>query len=121
MALVSNATFGVVLFSCDLGMAKPDSAIYLTATDQLGADPADCLYAGTGAGDELAGEPQPGLTTLRIIELNNTNPNWQGTHSPRSATCRPCSARICKPLGVRVPSGTLHDQGRGQRKRGSRP
>ena len=72
MAQISNATFDVVLFSCDLGMAKPDPAIYLTATDQLGTNPADASTPTTNWPEQ----PRPGLTTLRITELINTNPNW---------------------------------------------
>ncbi|GGK72514.1 HAD family hydrolase [Mangrovihabitans endophyticus] len=93
LALISNATsdtaeawpqsplaerFDVVVFSCDVGVAKPDSAIYLTATDRLGADPANCIYVGDGADEELAGATAAGLTTLRITELNDTDPDWQG-------------------------------------------
>jgi putative hydrolase of the HAD superfamily len=52
--------------------------LYLTATDRLSADPADCVYVGDGADGELAGAAAVGLTTLRITELNNTDPNWQG-------------------------------------------
>jgi putative hydrolase of the HAD superfamily len=93
LALISNATsdtaeawqyspladrFDVVVFSCDVGVAKPDPAIYLTATDRLGTDPADCVYVGDGADGELAGAAAVGLTTLRITELNDTDPAWPG-------------------------------------------
>jgi len=93
LALISNATsdtaeawpsgplaerFDVVLFSCDLGVAKPNAAIYRTAADRLGADPAHCVYVSDGADDELAGAAAVGLTTLRITELNNTDPSWPG-------------------------------------------
>ena len=93
LALISNATsdtaeawptspladrLDIVVFSCDAGVAKPDPAIYLTATERLGADPADCVYVGDGADGELAGAAAVGLTTLRITELNNTDPNWPG-------------------------------------------
>ncbi|MEV4690508.1 HAD-IA family hydrolase [Micromonospora echinospora] len=93
LALISNATsdtaeawpqsplaerFDVVVFSCDVGVAKPDPSIYLAATDRLGADPADCVYVGDGADGELAGATAVGLTTLRITELNDTDPGWRG-------------------------------------------
>ncbi|MEV4709164.1 HAD-IA family hydrolase [Actinoplanes sp. NPDC049316] len=93
LALVSNATsdtaeawrhspladrFDVVVFSCDVGVAKPDPAVYRTATDRLGADPADCLFVGDGADGELAGAAAAGMATLRVTELNDTDPHWQG-------------------------------------------
>ncbi|MEV6599719.1 HAD-IA family hydrolase [Actinoplanes sp. NPDC051346] len=93
LALISNATsdtaeawphspladrFDVVVFSCDVGVAKPDPAIYLTATDRLDINPANCLYIGDGADGELAGATAVGLPTLRITELNDTDPDWPG-------------------------------------------
>ncbi|MEV4756359.1 HAD-IA family hydrolase [Micromonospora sp. NPDC049559] len=70
LALVSNATsdtaeawpdgplarrFDVAVFSCEVGLAKPDPAIYRAAADRLGADPAGCVFVGDGADGELAG------------------------------------------------------------------
>ncbi|UQU68186.1 HAD-IA family hydrolase [Couchioplanes caeruleus] len=93
LALISNATsdtaeawphsplaarFDVVVFSCEVGLAKPDPAVYRAATDRLGADPAHCLFVGDGADGELAGAAAAGLPTLRITELNDTDPLWPG-------------------------------------------
>jgi putative hydrolase of the HAD superfamily len=36
--------------------------VLLTATDRLGADPANCVYVGDGADGELAGGTAVGLT-----------------------------------------------------------
>lgn len=70
LALVSNATsetaeawphsalsrrFDVVVFSCELGVAKPDPAIYRAAADRLGVAPTGCVFVGDGADGELAG------------------------------------------------------------------
>lgn len=93
LALISNATsdtaeawphgplagrFDVVVFSCDVGLAKPDPAIYRTATDRLGVRRADCYYVGDGADGELGGAVDAGMTTLRITELSDTEPTWPG-------------------------------------------
>jgi len=93
LALISNATsdtaeawphsplaerFHVVVFSCDIGLAKPDPAIYRAAADRLGADPADCVFVGDGADGELPGAAAVGMTTLRTTELNDTDPSWTG-------------------------------------------
>jgi putative hydrolase of the HAD superfamily len=42
----------VAVFSCDVGLAKPDPAIYRVAADRLGADPTDCVFIGGGADDD---------------------------------------------------------------------
>jgi putative hydrolase of the HAD superfamily len=93
LALISNATsdtaeawphsplaarFDVVVFSCDVGLAKPDPAIYRAAADRLGADPTECVFVGDGADDELAGAAAVGMTTLRTTQFNDTDPSWHG-------------------------------------------
>jgi putative hydrolase of the HAD superfamily len=93
MALISNATsdtaeawphspfaerFDVAVFSCDVGLAKPDPAIYRAAADRLGADPAECVFVGDGADEELAGAAAVGMTTLRTTQFNDSDPNWDG-------------------------------------------
>jgi putative hydrolase of the HAD superfamily len=80
MALVSNATsdsaeawpqsrlacrFDVAVFSCEVGVAKPDPAIYRVAAERLGVDPAACVFVGDGADGELAGAAAVGMTVLR--------------------------------------------------------
>ncbi len=93
LALISNATsdtaeawphsplaerFDVVVFSSTVGLAKPDPAIYLAAADRLGAGPAECIFVGDGADDELAGAAAIGMTTLRTTQFNDTDANWDG-------------------------------------------
>jgi len=75
LALISNATsdtaeawpgsplaarFDAVVFSCDVGLAKPP-AIYRAAADRLGADPATCVFVGDGADGELPGAAAVGM------------------------------------------------------------
>ena len=94
IGLVSNATadaaeswpgsalaarFDVAVFSCDVGVAKPDPRIYLAATKALGAQPAECYYVGDGADSELAGAAALGMTVIRTIQHNDSDPSWQGT------------------------------------------
>ncbi|WP_130331125.1 HAD family hydrolase [Micromonospora kangleipakensis] len=93
LALVSNATsetaeawpgsalarrLDAVVFSCEVGVAKPDPASYLAAADRLGVAPADCVYVGDGADGELAGAAAVGMTVLRTTEHNDTDPAWDG-------------------------------------------
>jgi putative hydrolase of the HAD superfamily len=72
------AQFEVAVFSCDVGAAKPDPAIYLAATSALGAQPADCYYVGDGADTELAGAAALGMTAVRTIQYSDSDPSWHG-------------------------------------------
>lgn len=93
LALVSNATsdtaeawpqsplaerLDAAVFSCDVGVAKPDPAIYRAAAERLGADPAECAFVGDGADGELAGAAAVGMTVFRTTEHNDTDPRWDG-------------------------------------------
>ncbi|MET8258703.1 HAD-IA family hydrolase [Micromonospora sp. NPDC005205] len=93
LALISNATsetaeawpqsplarrFDVAVFSCEVGLAKPDPAIYRIAAERLGVAPAECVFVGDGADGELAGAAAVGMTVLRTTEHNDTDPSWGG-------------------------------------------
>lgn len=93
LGLVSNATadaseawpdstlaryFDAAIFSCEIGLVKPDAGIYLAATSALGADPADCLYVGDGADRELPGAVTLGMAACRTTEHADSDPSWQG-------------------------------------------
>jgi putative hydrolase of the HAD superfamily len=58
--------FDVTVFSCVAGVKKPDPRIYHMATDQLGADPKDCLYIGDGSSRELTGALAVGMHPVLI-------------------------------------------------------
>jgi putative hydrolase of the HAD superfamily len=103
LGLVSNATaetaeawrdsrlagfFAAVVFSCDLGLAKPDREIYLAATEALGATPVECVYVGDGADGELAGAAALGMTVIRTTEYSDTDPAWLGPNIAALADLR---------------------------------
>ena len=67
--------FDVETFSSRCGFAKPDAAIYLHTTDALGVDPADCLFVGDGANDELAGAARVGMTPV-LVSTPGREPVW---------------------------------------------
>ncbi|MEV4693453.1 HAD family hydrolase [Micromonospora echinospora] len=109
LALISNATsetaeawaagplarrFDVAVFSCAVGLAKPDPAIYRTATERLGVAPAECVYVGDGADGELAGAAVVGMTVLRTTEHQDTDPGWAG---PVITALRDLPARLAEP------------------------
>lgn len=70
--------FDAVAFSSELGVAKPDPGIYLAACEQLEVQPAECVYVGDGADDELAGATALGMRAIRTTEHADTDPSWAG-------------------------------------------
>lgn len=58
--------FDTVVFSCDVGLAKPDPAIYRLAATRLGVEPAECLFVGDGGSDELVGARAAGMTPVLL-------------------------------------------------------
>ena len=65
--------FDVVVFSCLVGVSKPDPRIYEYALGQLKLKPPDCLYVGDGGSRELKGANQVGMDAvlLQIPEENS--------------------------------------------------
>jgi putative hydrolase of the HAD superfamily len=59
--------FDLALFSCVVGLAKPDSRIYLLACGHLEIAPAHALFIGDGADDELAGARRAGLQACQTL------------------------------------------------------
>lgn len=107
LALISNATseaaeawlqsplapcFDVAIFSCEVGLAKPDPSIYRIAAERLGVVPTECVFVGDGADGELAGAAAVGMTVFRTIEHSNTDPNWDG---PAFTTLGDLPALLC--------------------------
>ncbi|MBQ1035773.1 HAD family hydrolase [Micromonospora sp. C81] len=112
LALISNATsetaeawpqgplarcFDVAVFSCEVGLAKPDPAIYRIAAERLGVAPAECVFVGDGADGELAGAAAVGMTVLRTTEHNDTDPSWGGR---AFATLGELPALLCESAGL---------------------
>ncbi len=54
------------VFSVELGVCKPEPAIYLAACDRLGVEPSECLYVGDGGSRELTGAAAVGMTAVRL-------------------------------------------------------
>jgi putative hydrolase of the HAD superfamily len=55
-----------LVFSCDVGVSKPDPRIYEIACERLGVEAAYCLFVGDGANDELPGAERAGMTALQL-------------------------------------------------------
>jgi putative hydrolase of the HAD superfamily len=56
----------VEVFSCEVGLRKPEPEIYLLACRRLGVDPAACLYVGDGSYGELTGASAVGMHAVLI-------------------------------------------------------
>jgi putative hydrolase of the HAD superfamily len=75
----------VLVFSSEVGLRKPDPAIYLAATEGLRVAPAECLYVGDGSYRELTGAAAVGMTPVRIVDpaeegavLRPDRDDWEG-------------------------------------------
>jgi putative hydrolase of the HAD superfamily len=56
----------VEVFSSEVGLRKPDPAIYRYACERLGVEPREVLYCGDGAYRELTGATELGMTAVEI-------------------------------------------------------
>lgn len=67
--------FDAEVFSCSVGLRKPDSRIYALACEQLGVAAGESLFVGDGANDELAGAERAGMRAL-LIHRAGADPPW---------------------------------------------
>jgi putative hydrolase of the HAD superfamily len=69
--------FDAEVFSCSVGLRKPDPRIYLLACEQLRVEPGEAMFVGDGANDELAGAERVGMTAV-LIERPGEEQDWPG-------------------------------------------
>ena len=67
--------FDAATFSSECGVMKPEPEVYLQTADALGVDPAETLYVGDGANDELRGARDVGMTPV-LIAPSGREPWW---------------------------------------------
>jgi putative hydrolase of the HAD superfamily len=74
--------FDATVFSCEVGLRKPDPRIYELCCELLGVAPGECLFVGDGANDELPGAERVGMTAVQIRapgeELTEPGRQWRG-------------------------------------------
>jgi putative hydrolase of the HAD superfamily len=58
--------FDAEVFSCEVGMVKPEAGIYVHALKRIGLAAAECLFVGDGGSDELEGARAVGLRTVFV-------------------------------------------------------
>jgi putative hydrolase of the HAD superfamily len=72
--------FDSTVFSCSVGLRKPDPAIYRLALDELGVEANEALFVGDGANDELAGAERVGIRAVLILRPGQDEPYWEEAH-----------------------------------------
>jgi len=56
--------FDDAIFSCNVGMLKPDKRIYELAMNHLNVLPSECMFVGDGGSNELYGAKAVGMKTI---------------------------------------------------------
>jgi putative hydrolase of the HAD superfamily len=67
--------FDAEVFSSACGLRKPDPRIYRLALEQLDVEPAEALFVGDGANDELAGAERVGMRAI-LVHRPGEEPAW---------------------------------------------
>jgi putative hydrolase of the HAD superfamily len=75
--------FDATVFSCSVGLRKPDPRIYQLVCEELGVEPEEAMFVGDGANDELAGAQCVGMRAVLIHRPGEEPPwdevrNWSG-------------------------------------------
>jgi putative hydrolase of the HAD superfamily len=75
--------FDAAVFSCSVGLRKPDPRIYQLACEELAVDAEEAMFVGDGANDELAGAQRVGMRAVLIHRPGEEPPwpearEWQG-------------------------------------------
>ncbi len=73
----------ITVFSCAVGLMKPDPRIYHLALEKLQVKPGECLYVADGMEEELKAAAKVGMTPVRISfpHANKNDPyleDWHG-------------------------------------------
>jgi len=73
------------VFSCSVGLRKPDPRIYQLAAKRLGVRPEQCLFVGDGGSQELSGALRVGMHPVLLrLDADSTEPHlvnrelWDG-------------------------------------------
>jgi len=61
-----SASVDAAVFSCTVGIRKPDPRLFNLVSGRLGVGPGDCLYIGDGGGHELSGARAVGMRAVLL-------------------------------------------------------
>jgi len=70
-----------VIFSCEVGLKKPDPKIFKLACKNLDIVPEECIYIGDGFSNELTGSQKVGMRPFMIREPDDAEikfKEWEG-------------------------------------------
>jgi len=70
-----HGLFDAEVFSCSVGLRKPDPRIYRLTCERLGVEPSDAMFVGDGANDELAGAERVGMRAV-LVHREGEEPIW---------------------------------------------
>ena len=92
--------FDAVCMSCELGIMKPDPAIFQHCMTALDVKPAECLYVGDGGSRELE--------TARALGMNPVQAVWYFDVNP-GAVRKPVFADAASPVALLDRIGTAEE------------
>jgi putative hydrolase of the HAD superfamily len=69
-----------VVFSCSVGIMKPDREIYELACRRLGVESSDAYFVGDGNFDELRGAASAGMKAIQAAWYHQQEVAWPWTH-----------------------------------------
>lgn len=61
--------FDVVVFSCEVGYAKPEKEIYELTLERLNKTPEECAFVGDGGSNELTAAKEIGITPIMMTGI----------------------------------------------------
>ena len=68
-----NDYFDEVLFSCDIGLRKPDQLIYQKMMERIGINPAQSLMTGDKVHADVDGPKSIGMNAVHLDRSNNSS------------------------------------------------
>ncbi len=94
------------VFSCEVGLAKPDPEIYELACERLGVEPREALFVGDGANDELSGAERVGMRAVLLDAPSAHDRGWGGERVASLLDLEPV-IRAAAPVGDVRPTITF--------------
>jgi putative hydrolase of the HAD superfamily len=73
-----HGLFDAEVFSAAVGLRKPDPKIYRLALELLYVEPAEAVFVGDGANDELAGAERVGMRAIGVDSPGGELGDWGG-------------------------------------------
>ena len=69
-----------VVFSCSVGVMKPDRKIYELSCSRMGVQPSDAYFVGDGGFDELRGAASAGMKAIQAAWYLQQDVAWPWNH-----------------------------------------